>query len=379
MAEHDDDGSKTEEPTERKLKKAKESGDVPISREIGHMMIYGALMVYIGIYLPLHIPGAAAGLGTLFDAPGTAEINGTSEIIRETIQMVSGPLMDAATIGMSGLGILLIAALVSGALQGPFVVSSKRITPKLDKISPMRGMKRLFGANNLVEFSKSIVKLVALCMLGGWVVFRITRTLMPGSLVLPEKMPGLISHHAALMLGLILIFMIPVAIFDITYKRLSHRKKQRMSHQDIKDEHKDTNGDPQIKAKRQQIQYRRAKQRIQKSVPTATLVVTNPTHYAVALRYERGRDAAPVCVAKGTDLIAAQIRHLAYDNEIPVIESRLLARALHATCEIDQVIPEAHWQEVAVLVGFVLDMRKKIRRKLPPNASLRTIEDEKDS
>jgi flagellar biosynthetic protein FlhB len=376
MAENDDDGSKTEEPTERKLKKAKESGDVPISKEIGHMMIYGALMVFIGLYLPAHISKAAAGLGGIFDLAGIAEINGNREVLLEAGQAVSDSVFQAAKVGITALGILMVAAMLAGALQGPFVVSKKRIEPKLDKLSPMKGLKRLFGTNNLVEFCKSLVKLVALCILGGWVVYRVTQSLIAGTVVLPEKMPAMISHNAALMLGLILIFMVPVAMFDIIYKRLSHRKKQRMSHQDLKDENKDTNGDPQIKAKRQQIQYRRAKQRIQKSVPTATLVVTNPTHFAVALRYERGQDVAPVCVAKGTDLMAAQIRHLAYSNEIPVIESRLLARTLHATCEIDQVIPEAHWQEVAVLVGFVLDMRKKIRRKLPPNASLRTIEDE---
>jgi len=160
------------------------------------------------------------------------------------------------------------------------------------------------------------------------------------------------------------------------WKRYSHNKKQRMTIKEVRDEHKETEGDPHIAARRMQIRRERVRQRISQSVPAATLVVTNPTHYAVALRYVRGVDVAPVCVAKGTDLVAARIRRIAYDSDVPVIESAALARALHATTEIDQVIPEAHWQAVAGLVSFVLDLRGRVRRELPFGSRLRGPGDE---
>jgi flagellar biosynthesis protein FlhB len=178
------------------------------------------------------------------------------------------------------------------------------------------------------------------------------------------------------MLGLITLLMVPVAILDLVWKRIAHLRKQRMSLQEVRDEYKDAEGDPHVAAKRAQIRRQRSRQRIQQAVPTATMVVTNPTHFAVALRYERGVDTAPVCVAKGTDRIAARIRKIAHENAIPVIESPGLARALFATAELEKPIPEAHWQAVARLVTYVLDLRRRIRRKPPEGARLRRPEDE---
>ena len=371
-----DDSSKTEEPTERKLRKARDKGDVATSKEVGHLFIYGGLLAFVGLYLPLKIATGASSLGALFDIAGAVDI-GTGQAGLDDLRGILAPqVFQVGSIVAGSLGILLVAAIVSGALQGPFVVSKERITPKLEKISPAKGIKRIASANNLVEFAKSFVKLMLFGALASWVSWSAIRTLLPGTIMLPEFLPGMIGQNAVQLLAWIVLLMIPITGADIAWKRYSHHKKQRMTLKELRDEHKDSEGDPQIKGKRDQLRRARARQRMQQAVPTATLVVTNPTHFAVALRYDRGRDAAPVCVAKGTDQIAGRIRHLAHENEIPVIESRALARALHATCEIDHPIPKAHWAEVAELVAFVFDLRNKIRRQLPTGASLRRQEDE---
>lgn len=376
MAEQEDDASKTEEATEQKLKKARDKGDVPISKEVGHLLIYGALLVSIGLYLPQQAALGASALGALFDMPATLDIGSGLNTIHDLRTILMAPLKQVAIIALGVLGIMLAAAAISGALQGPFVVSTERIMPKFNKISPLSGIKRLAGVNNLVEFGKSFIKLILVGVLVGTIAYSVVDTMMPGAVMLPEYLPGMIGKQATLMLAWIVLLMIPITFADIAWKRYSHAKKQRMSLKEVKDDHKDAEGDPHIKAKRDMIRRQRARLRMQKAVPTATLVVTNPTHYAVALRYVRGKDTAPVCVAKGVDLIAGNIRKLAYEHEVPVIESRDLARALHATCEYDQAIPEAHWAEVAQLVSFVLDLKRKVRRKPPAGTSLRSLEDE---
>ncbi|PLS21154.1 EscU/YscU/HrcU family type III secretion system export apparatus switch protein [Neptunicoccus cionae] len=376
MAEPEDDGSKTEQATEQKLRKAREKGDVPISKEVGHLLIYGALLAAIGLFLPQQAAVGAVALGSLFDLAASMEIGSGLTAIHDLRTALVSPVRQATIIGAGVLGIMLAAAMLSGLLQGPFVVSKERITPKPNKISPLSGIKRIFGVNNLVEFGKSFIKLVLVGILVAIIAQSVVSAMVPGGLMLPEYLPEMLTKQSSLMLAWIVLLMIPITLADIAWKRYRHAQKQRMSLKEVRDDLKDAEGDPLIKAKRDMIRRQRARIRMQKTVPTATLVITNPTHYAVALRYERGKDTAPVCVAKGTDLVAANIRKLAYAHEVPVLESRELARALHATCDFDQTIPEAHWAEVAQLVSFVLDLKKKIRRKPPAGASLRHLEDE---
>ena len=161
---------------------------------------------------------------------------------------------------------------------------------------------------------------------------------------------------------------------DVIWKRSQWYKKQRMTKREVTDEHKDTEGDPHIKAKRAAIRRQRSKQRIATAVPTATVVLTNPTHYAVALRFEMGRDNGPVCVAKGTDLIAAQIRKIAREAEVPILENRPLARALHASVEVDETVPTEHWRAVAEIIGYVLSVRRSLSVSPPTGTRVRTVD-----
>ena len=267
---------------------------------------------------------------------------------------------------------MILGALFGVLIQGETVVAAERIRPQLSKISPLGGFKRLFSVNALIEFVKSMAKVLIIGLIAVWVARDAVVAIWRGLGFVPEALPGYIGHFASLLLIAATAFMLPVALGDIIWKRFSWLRKQQMSLKDLRDERKESEGDPQIKARRHQIRLQRARQRMAQAVPKASVVLTNPTHYAVALRYEQGVDTAPVCVAKGADLMARQIRDIAREHGVPIVENRSLARALHAKVEIDDIVPVEHWQAVAEIIGYVIDLRRNIRRKPPAGSALRT-------
>ncbi len=376
MSDDQDKDSKSEQPTDQKLRKAREKGDVPVSREVGHLMGFGALLVLAYLSVGVGMPGAVGSLGNLFASAGQAEISADPEGMADLAPLVIGALAPAGLLTAAALGVFLLGSVLTGLLQGPIVASGERIRPKLDRLSPVRGLMRIISVDHLIDFAKSLLKLAVIGAAGMSIVWSLMGSLLPGTIVDPEWLPGLLQAGAVQLLGTVTLMMFPVAVLDLAWKRISHLRKQRMTLKEVRDEYKDAEGDPHVAAKRAQIRRQRSRQRIQQSVPTATLIVTNPTHFAVALRYVRGIDAAPVCVAKGTDRIAARIRQIAHDTSIPVIESPELARALYATAELDQPISEAHWQAVARLVTYVLDLQRRIRRKPPEGSRLRSPEED---
>jgi flagellar biosynthetic protein FlhB len=165
--------------------------------------------------------------------------------------------------------------------------------------------------------------------------------------------------------------LVPVAIIDILWQRFDWRRKQMMSIKEIRDEMKESEGDPLIKGKRAALRRQRAQQRIATAVPTADVILTNPTHYAVALKYEMGEDVAPICVAKGTDLMARQIRLIAHDNEVPILENKPLARTLYDVVEVDDAVPVEHWEVVAEIISFVMALKNDPNRQPPDGSTLR--------
>lgn len=364
MSDTEDKSSKTEEASEQKLRKAREEGKTWSTREPGHALAYLGVLAMIAIVAPATLPGATADLASIFEIGPRFEIDNTADLSAALGRMISG----TAKVILPALIVMLVASVCAVVLSGPLVVSAKRIEPKFSKLNPISGFKKVFSVNNLVEFAKSFLKLVLIAILMLFVLRGVMDELLPGSIMLPETLLPHIGAAAQSGLSWVLAIMIPIVIFDIFWKRRDFMSNQRQSKKEQKDEHKDSEGDPQFRARRQEIGRRRIRQNMKKAVPQATLVVMNPTHYAVALRYERGKDNAPVCVAKGTDLIALKIRALAIEHEITVIESPPLARALHAVVEVDTPIPEEHWAAVAELVGYVLDLRRRIRRKLPDGA-----------
>lgn len=361
MSDSEDKSSKTEEASEQKLRKALQEGQTWSSKEPGHAMAYLAILAVVALVAPATLPMATTQLSGVFDLGPQMQIETSADLGR----ILSQVAWAAATAVIPILLVMLVAGICAAVLSGPFVVSLKRIEPKISKINPASGLKKIFSVNNLVEFAKSLVKLLLIAFLMLMILRQVMDSLLPAGVLLPETLLNVVKSSAVQGLSWVLAIMIPVVVFDIFWKRRDFMNNQRQSKKEQKDEHKDSEGDPHIRARRQDIGRRRLRQNLKKSVPESTLVVMNPTHYAVALRYERGKDTAPVCVAKGADLIALNIKALALEHDVPVIESPPLARALHAVVEVDTAIPEEHWAAVAELVGYVLDLRRRIRRKLP--------------
>ena len=371
MAEETDKADKTEEPTPGKLRKAREKGDVPSSREAGTMMMVLALLGLTVFLMPQISPPLVGVLARVFEAAGTATIGEGLAGMRDAGAVIR-TLMWGAVIVLAPVLILFLLAAVAGvAVQGETVVAVERIRPKWSKLSPGAGFQRLFSLDALVEFAKSVLKVLVVGTVAVWLAHQAVTGIWQTEGFVPEAMSAYVQRYVALLLTIVAVFTVVVALADIIFKRIRWNAKQRMSVKEIRDEMKEQEGDPRIKGKRMEIRRRRARQRMAAAIPEATVVLTNPTHFAIALKYEPGEQEAPVCVAKGADLMAAHIRRLAHDAEVPVIENRPLARALFDVAEIDQAIPVEHWQAVAEIIRYILDIRRNVRSKLPEGSSLR--------
>jgi flagellar biosynthesis protein FlhB len=367
----EDKSSKTEEPTEKKLSDQRKKGNVPSSKEVGTMVSVFSLMIIVMFILPNAGPQFATALGRLFELAGTSEIASGREGLEDAKELTGGMLKDVMLILGPVFLMMALAAIFGVLIQGETVVTTERIKPKWSNISPIGGFKKIFSVNNLIEFLKSIIKVGVVAAIGYFVVTQAVGAIWMGELFVPEAIPAYLRSKVGLILLSCAAFLVPVAIFDMIYKRMDWIKKNRMSMKEIKDENKDAEGDPHMKAKRNEKRQEMSRKRMSQTVPTATVILTNPTHYAVALRYEKGLDEVPVCVAKGVDSRALKIREIAKEHEIPIIENRPLARALHATVDVDQSVPVDHWQAVAEIIAFVMDLRNKIPSKPPEGSELR--------
>jgi flagellar biosynthesis protein FlhB len=355
MAE-EDDGENTQDPTQKRLDEAIKRGDVAHSPEINtwFMIAGGALTVMV------------------FGGPMAQTLQTTfGGILANSYQIPS----DASAIGhfaqsvalkvLSALGIpfllLALAALLGSAIQHRILFTVEPITPKLSKISPAAGFARLFSKQALANFAKGLIKLgvfgtVIASLL--WPQRDKIRALIGADPVAILPFTQSLTMH---MLGVVVAILAVVAAADYLFQYRQWYDRQKMSPREMKEEFRQSEGDPMIKGKIRQMRQARARKRMMAAVPKASIIITNPTHYAIALRYERGMNA-PICVAKGVDLIARRIRELAQSHGIPVVENPPLARALHATVEIDQEIPQEHYRAVAEIIGYLMRMRRLVTR-----------------
>jgi flagellar biosynthetic protein FlhB len=255
------------------------------------------------------------------------------------------------------LGLLALAALVGSLIQHSPVWSAEGLTPKFSKISPAAGLGRLMSKQALGNFVKGLAKLGLLGAVIGLMLWRERNRLEGLVTVDPATILPFTHVLAVKLLGTVVAIMAIVAAADYFFQYRQWFERQKMSLAELKEEFKQTDGDPAIKAKIRQIRQNRMRKRMMAAVPTASVVITNPTHYAVALRYERGM-AAPVCVAKGVDLIALKIREVARAHDIPIVENPPLARAVHATVEIDQEIKPEHYKAVAEVIGYLMRLNR---------------------
>jgi flagellar biosynthetic protein FlhB len=259
----------------------------------------------------------------------------------------------------------MVAALASGLIQSGFVLSLEPIKPKLEKISPLGGLRRLFSARALAEFVKGLVKLAIVAAVIGLLLWP-ERRLISGvvTMELPQFLELLQSLGLRVLIAVLAVMSV-IAGLDFLFQKSQHNKQLRMSKQEVKDEFKQTEGDPMVKARLRQIRVERARQRMMAAVPEADVVIANPTHFAVALSYQLGSSGAPKVIAKGVDSLALRIRERAEECDVPVVENPPLARALCEGVELDQEIPPVHYKAVAEIIGYVMRLKGRMPARRP--------------
>ena len=357
MAEGADPDSKTEEATPKKLEDARKKGDVAKSPDVAQTLsLAGAAAVIL----------AAGG----WFAGSMAEqflpfIAAPHEMIGTLNSGAGGQIAARALWAMAPfLGAVMLATIVGGAggnlAQSGLIFTAEKLKPKWSSLSPLQGFKRIFGPDGLVQFLKTFLKLVAVCAVC-WMVMRPhVREFENLAAMSPAAILPLARDMAISLFVSALIFLAFTAGADFLWQKFRFAKRMRMSKEELKEEFKQSEGDPHVKAKLAQIRRQRGRQRMMQAVPTATVIVTNPTHYSVALRYEPDQgDAAPVCVAKGVDALALRIREVAKEHDVPIVENVPLARALYATVEVDETIPREHFDAAAKIIGFVFQSRRR--------------------
>jgi len=359
MAGEQDDGDKTHEATQHKLDRAREKGEFARSADLNTAGSYAGFLLAALAAGPGAIERAGAPMMRLVDQPDRL-----------------APLVFSGGPGLAALGGLLLAvgvalsvffllpaaaALLSVVAQRSLVFAPARLEPRLSRISPVENAKNKFGPSGLFEFAKSAVKLAAFCLLlglylGGQVP-RIAATLHAA----PGQIGAVMARMSVEFLAVVVVLALVIGAADLLWQRFDHARRQRMSHKEVRDEHKEQEGDPHMKQQRRQRGMEIAAGRMMEDVPGADVVIVNPTHYAVALRWSRAPGAAPVCVAKGVDHLALRIRALARESGVPVHHDPPAARALHAETEIGREIDPRHYRAVAAAIRFADAMRRKAR------------------
>jgi flagellar biosynthetic protein FlhB len=355
MAEERDDSDKTEDPTLKRLDDALQRGDVAKSQEVSTwFVIAGGTLVLVAFSGSIATGLTATFRGLLANAhrvptDGRGLMHLMEKIGTETIAAIAIPIL-----------LLALAAIGGNVIQHRLVWSAEQLKPQLSKISPMAGAKRLFSKNALVNFIKGIAKLLLVGSLMVWVLWPERNRLDALTVTDVAGMLAITDTLAVKLLGYVIAVLAIIAILDYLFQYHQWYERQKMSLRELKEEFKHTEGDPHVKAKIRQIRQERSRKRMMAEVPKATVVITNPTHFAVALQYERGMNA-PVCVAKGVDNIARKIREVAREHDIPIVENPPLARTLHATVDIDGEIPAEHYKAVAEVIGYVMRLKRGAR------------------
>lgn len=356
MAETEDN-QRTEQPSQRKLAQARAQGQVAQSREINSWFMLAAGTAVVLLWGPSLVRPLQVTLARFLDP---ASLLGGDGILWEAVRSMLASV--AASFALP-LALFVVAALAGSLVQTGLVLATDRLGFDFSRVSLIHGFARLFSLRSLSEFLKGLVKV-------GIVAAAVLWLLSPelGRLpLLPDLgASGLVAeiYQGLLRLALaVLAAVAAIALLDYLYQRFAFLKSQRMSKQEVKEEHKQTEGDPMVKARLRQIRMERARKRMMAAVPKASVVVTNPTHYAVALQYALGDKGAPKLVAKGADLIAERIREIARENDVPIVENPPLARALYAGVELDEEIPPEHYRAVAEIINYVFRLKGKLRSR----------------
>jgi flagellar biosynthetic protein FlhB len=349
----EEEASKTEEATPKKLEEARKKGDVAKTADLSSVMSLFAVFGVIAIGGGYFMRRMTYDLLPFIEHPDAIDLQGGAwgSVARQAMGAAFVPLIAILATAAA-------AGLFGNLIQTGFLWSTSKLMPDFKKVSPGAGFKRIFGIDGLMEFVKSILKISVV----GFVAWSVLKPRFAEMSGLSALSPAAILPEAGTVIKALFIAIVSLLAItagaDWLWQKYRFAQRMRMSKEEVKQDYKNTEGDPHIKAKLKQKRMEASRRRMIQAVPKATMVVMNPTHYAVALYYKAGETAAPKCVAKGLDALALKIRAIAEEHDVPVIEDPPLARALYAAIDVDDVIPPAHYEAVARIIGFIMNKAK---------------------
>jgi len=350
-----DKHSKTEQPTSKKLDEARKKGPPPLSRDLTATVTLLISMVTLYAFGGYMISSLKESCRSLLAGMGQVALTPDG-----VYNLLLTQFLSTGAVLAPFLALVMVAGIAAIAVQGGISFSSERLSLKTEALNPVSGMKRLFRKESLVEAAKSVIKILIV----GYIAYRVLRDEVGGILYLTEADTGgiltFVSHIAFKIVIHTCGVMIVLSILDLAFVKWSYLQDLKMTKEEVKQENKDSEGDPQVKAKLKKIAFERAFRRMRKIIPTADVVVTNPTHYAVALKYDRDRMAAPIVIAKGADHLAQRIKALAREHSVMLVENRFLARELYALVKEGEEIPETLYVAVAEVLAYVYGLKGKI-------------------
>ncbi len=355
MSDDQDDAQKTEDPTPKKIDESRKKGQVALSREVNSwIMLFAATLIISGL-----APYVFSNMTELLRAYLERVHVFPTGVGGFRVYMGEG-MIESMKIWAWPILLLMLAAFFGPFLQIGPLFAPEAVKPDISKISPLKGFKRLFSMRSLMEFAKGIFKIGIVGVVSVVILYPYFDNFghMIG-LPMASLLHELQSLIIRLMMG-VLVVLIVVAVADLVFQRAENAKKLRMTKQEVKDEYKQTEGDPHVKAKLRQLRAERARQRMMQAVPSADVVITNPTHYSIALKYDPQSMEAPLCVAKGIDDVALRIREIAKEHDIELFENKPLARTLFDTVEIDETIPPEQYKAVAEVISYVFKLKGKL-------------------
>lgn len=351
-AEDDDDASKTEDPSERKISKAKEDGDTAISQDAKSFLMLLGMLFVVWLLLPIMFKWFYTLSLKFIENPDTIPTDGKhiqllfAQTMFGVLKILSIPFV-----------IFMILGIAASLAQTGFIYAPKKLMPDWNKLNIFAAIPKFINMKKIVESLKGIIKITVISIISIMVIrpYLEKANLMPTMDVI--SILTFIHKVVVLLVFTIVIAVLVIAIADFAYQKYTHLKKLRMTKQEVKDEYKQMEGDPLVKSRIRQVRMERARHRMMDNVPKADVVIVNPTHYAIALEYKMDTMDAPVVTAKGLDHLALRIREIAEENDIPIVENPPLARALFASVELDQSIPEEHFKAVAEVIGYVMQLK----------------------
>jgi len=353
MSEDQDRDSKTQDASEKKVKDTIEKGNVPVSREVPVLLSLVSILLVCSLMLSGSAAGVEEMLGALLAQAGTHRLE-TQLDVAELLMPVA---LQSLMLIFPMLLVLMAGGIISSLVQNPFQITFERIEPKASRLSISSGWKRIFGARGAVDFVKSLFKFASISL----ILYIIVKSEMPAAISVmikpPQLMPAIILEITIKLVSAVAVTALVLAVVDTVWSRIAWRRDLRMSHQEVKEEHKQAEGNPLVKMRAKTLARQRSSRRMMAAVPRATMIIANPTHYAVALRYVRSEGGAPIVLAKGQDNVALKIRAIAEEHGISIVENKPLARAMYEKVEINATIPQEFFKAVAELIHF-LQMRK---------------------